>query len=234
MIQFVIFVCIGVLSRLTVASPISPDDAGISPRQSILGLVNLDSVASDCSFTNADIIRRAFRDLPLLTDAVQGISGADEYFQQFFGVGWNGGKYDTYFSYIAGNLDLAKQASLDRTQGGKVFVTCKDSRGDCAARPVSAYMTIPRSEGETQSMVICPRVFENEKLFHLTDKAKSGTATNLRSLVSYEHIILHELMHFDYAGYHTAFDSTDKFTSFNKDHSTYHLAEFFINYSASG
>jgi hypothetical protein len=206
MLKSTLFACIGVFAPCILASPLVSQNTELSSRQTHLGLINFDDIAPYCNENQQTIIRRAFADLHLLTDAVQGIFGSDTYFEKFFGTGWSGGKFGDTFSYIAGNLDKTKQATLDSDSAGKVFVTCQDLSNKCnneddetQAKP-SAYTSIPRTQGEEQSMVFCPRAFNH---FHLTDKSKTSGATNLNNLVSYEHLALHELMHFDYAGYQT-------------------------------
>lgn len=226
MFKSTLLASIGVFAPCILASPLVSLETKLSSRQTHLGLINFDGIATYCNDTEQTIIRRAFSDLNLLTDAVQGIFGGDQYFEKFFGTGWSGGKFGNYFFYVAGNLDKAKQATLDDDSAGKVFVTCQDTSSKCnndndetKGKP-SAYTSIPRNEGDTQSMVFCPRAFAH---FHLTDRSKTSGSTNLNNLVSYEHIALHELMHFDYAGYQTAVSAhADPETqSWNDDHSRF-------------
>jgi hypothetical protein len=207
MLKSTLFAFIGVFAPCILASPLVSQNAELSSRQTHLGLINFDDISIYCNITQQTIIRRAFADLHLLTDAVQGISGGDPYFVKFFGAGWSGGNFGDAFWDIPKNLNKAKQAMLDKTSSGMVFVTCQDLSNKCNVEnddtkpKPSAYTSIPRTEGTTQTMVFCPKAFSH---FHLTDRSKTSGATNLNTLTSYEHIALHELMHFEYAGYQTA------------------------------
>jgi hypothetical protein len=221
MLRHTILAFISLYGQLAYSSPvISSAGAELETRQHIRGAISFDDVASTCSQDRADIIRRAFKDLTLLTDAVQGIKGDDPSFVQFFGVGWSGGKYGNYYSYVAKNLDLAKQLTLDRESNTKVSVTCKDVRNRCNNVGFAAYTTV-HHDSSLQTMVFCPLYF-TAGLFHLTDRAKGKPTQNLASLKSYEHVALHELMHVDSAGYQTAVDSLDLFANTgNSNHSKF-------------
>jgi hypothetical protein len=223
MLKSTFFAWLGVFAPSIIASPLVSPNTELVSRQGLLGLINFDNVLINCNATEQKIIMRAFTDLHFLTDAVQGISGDDPYFVKFFGVGWSGSKFGDAYWFIPGNLDKAKTASLDKTSSGKIFVTCKDVSNKCneendetKAKP-SAYTSIPRTDGTLQTMVWCPRAFNH---FHLTDRSPSSL-TNLKTLTSYESIALHELMHFDYAGYQTAVSAhaDPENTSFNDNNS---------------
>jgi hypothetical protein len=191
---------IGIFGQLIQASQAAAG-ADLIPRQHVSGAISFDDVDSTCSFDQANIVKRAFRDVIWLMDAVEGVTTNDPSFIEFFGVGWTGVNAQ-YFSYIPGNIAKAKQLVLDRTSGTKVSVTCADTNNECERDQLAAH-TSPIRNG-IQTIVVCPLTFDLKlHRFHITDRVGQRPIDSLRALKSYEHIFLHELMHVDNVGYQT-------------------------------
>lgn len=215
----------GVVQGAPFVSGNEADSSDLIARQqtTVVGHLDLLPAFQTCSSQRFNIIRSALTNVHLLTDAVQGVSGADPSLQSFFGVGWVGRKYPTYFAMIADNL---LKAGIVTRQSGPFLakVSCEDVENRCSKTPSPiAYTTGQTDDAGKHTIVACPKFFQNigvtKHAQSLADVQKLKPTTDLQRVDTYEHYLLHEILHLTNAGYKTAVSPP----GIGDDHSESHL-----------
>ena len=187
----------------------------LESRQSYrIGAFVFDDAIRTCNGRHEDVIQ-AFRDLLLLTDAVKDISTDDPAFVDFFGKGWDiRESYKKFVPNIALNLQKAGALVRDGSGHAPIPVTCEVLPTACSQRRTGAStVDTYRTHGVPQMIVMCPFLFDpaGARLPHVVDRVRQGPTTDARQATTWEHVVLHELMHINGAGYIT-FDGQNKST----------------------
>ncbi|CAJ2500667.1 Uu.00g035200.m01.CDS01 [Anthostomella pinea] len=200
-------IVLSLLSAVSGAAPTASEDtAGRYPSSSVEARDALPGISwlyasAECQPWQYDNLVRAFTDVSQLSIADNAIpEGNNPEFEDFFGQGYTGNQ-GALFWEIFDNLNRA--AMFPSTgEGGvtpatKIYPRCNDVANHCSSQAkVSAYTGDASlySGPPGAFIVLCP-FFWTRDFPHLLDRV-AGTPTNsLNSLMTQEHIVLHELMH---------------------------------------
>ncbi|KAF1970452.1 hypothetical protein BU23DRAFT_600825 [Bimuria novae-zelandiae CBS 107.79] len=168
-------------------------------RPSDLQGINWFYAEAECDSRQRDTLFRGFKDVIQLAytalPAPRGI-GDNPIFKDFWGYGYHSGPLQNRFNTIFNNLGKAGRfpsyGNGGKGETNQLNVRCKDYLSRCKSR-ILAYVS-------GNNMVLCPD-FWSFGFPHLKDRVKGKPTRALDRLITIEHILLHELMHVDNAGF---------------------------------
>ncbi|CAI6335151.1 unnamed protein product [Periconia digitata] len=191
-------------ASLVRSSPVTTVDTTLKPRQAFfIGNINLDAAFRTCPGRQEDIIK-AFRDMHLLTDAVKNIDTNTQSFKDYFGEGWDQTEnLKVYAQEIKNNIAKAQRFVDGASDLPTIHVTCENLPRTCSQKRTMATTLV-----DSGRIRLCPFVFNTEpgqgaNLNHVAERVNGGATTSGSGLTSWQHVVLHELLHVRAGGYKT-------------------------------
>jgi hypothetical protein len=189
-------------ASLVRSSPVIIMDATLQPRQAV-GNINLDQVLTTCQGREDDV-KKAFSDMHLLTDAVKKIDTDNQAFKDYFGTGWDKtNRLKDWANEIKNNVAKAQRFVDGAPDLPVIQVTCEVLPGACKFERTMATTFV-----ETGRIVLCPFLFDTRpgkgaNLNHIADRVNGDATGSGSQLRSWQHVVLHELLHVRAGGYRT-------------------------------